>query len=167
VLSFAEWLSGTALSVAIQSTFWFTRLLQATHLLCAGIVVVSGLMIPLRVLAVQRADEPFEAVWARFAPWLAWSLAFMLLTGIAQTLGDPVRELTATSYWVKLALGLTCAAGTLLLGRAVQRAAPVARPPRAAKLMAVALVFGWLAIPWLGRMIAYDLAFWGELSLRP
>lgn len=166
MLSFAEWLSETALSVAIQSTFWFIRLLQATHLLCAGIAVVSGLMIALRTLSLQRADQPFEAVWARFAPWLWWSFAFMVLTGIAQTLGDPVRELTATSYWVKLALALTCAVGTLSLGRAVRRAPPAVRLPLAAKLKAAALILCWLAIPWLGRMIAYDVAFWGHLSLR-
>jgi hypothetical protein len=167
VLTFAEWLSGTAPSVAIQSTFWLIRLLQATHLLCAGITAVSGIMIALRVLGLQRADEPFEAVWARFAPWLAWSFAFMLATGLAQTLGDPVRELTATSYWVKLALAAACALGTLWLARAARLArGPAAPPPFAAKLAAAALVLSWLALPWLGRMIAYDLAFWGELSLR-
>jgi hypothetical protein len=123
-------------------------------------------MIALRALALQRADEPFESVWARFVPWLAWSFAFMLLTGIVQTLGDPVRELTATSYWVKLALTLACAGGTVSLGRAVQRARPAARLPLGAKLTAAALILCWLAIPWLGRMIAYDLAFWGGLSLR-
>ena len=47
--AFAEWLSTTAPSVAIQSRFWFIRLLQATHLLTAGVASVSGLMIALRV----------------------------------------------------------------------------------------------------------------------
>jgi hypothetical protein len=166
LLTFAEWLSGTAPSVAIQSTFWFIRVLQATHLLCAGIAVVSGLMIALRVLGWQRADEPFAATWARFAPWLKWSFGFMLLTGLAQTLGDPVRELTATSYWVKLTLASACVVGTLALGRVARRAPPAARLPLPAKLTAAALILCWLAIPWLGRMIAYDLAFWGDLSLR-
>lgn len=166
MLTFAQWLAGTAPSGAIQSAFWFIRLLQATHLLCAGIALASGLMIALRVLDLYRADEPFAAVWARFAPWLTWSFAFMLVTGLAQTLGDPVRELTATSYWVKLALAAACVAGTLALAR-VARSAPAPAPlPLGAKLTAAALILGWLALPWLGRMIAYDLAFWGELSLR-
>src|SRR5206468_237000 len=78
VHAFAEWLSRTAPSVAIQSTFWFIRLLQATHLITAGVACVSGVMIALRVLGAQRADQPFAAVWARFAPWLAASLGLML-----------------------------------------------------------------------------------------
>jgi uncharacterized membrane protein len=163
---FAEWLSGTAPSVAIQSTFWFIRLLQAIHLLTAGVASVSGLMIALRVLGWHRADEPFEAVWRRFAPWLAASMAVMVSTGIAQTLGDPVREFTATSYWVKVALVLASAAGTLSLARAARRAPTAARLPAPAKLVAAALVFSWLAIVLLGRMIGYDLAIWGSLSLR-
>lgn len=162
----AEWLSGTSPSVAIHSAFGVIRLLQATHLLAAGVACASGLMISLRVLGWQRADQPFDAVWSRFAPWLAASLALMLLTGVAQTLGDPMREFTATSYWVKLALVLACATGTLWLGRSARQMLPVTDFPVAAKLLAAGLMFFWLAIPLLGRMIAYDRTIWGSLSLR-
>jgi hypothetical protein len=166
VRAFAEWLSGTAPSVAIQSTFWFIRLLQATHLVTAGVACVSGLMIALRALRWHRADQPFETVWRRFAPWLGWSLGVMVATGIAQTLGDPVREFTATSYWVKLALVFACVAGTLWLARAARRAPPADGLRASAKVVAAALIVFWLAIVLLGRMIGYDLAIWGDLSLR-
>lgn len=163
--AFAEWLSGTYPSVAIQTTFWFIRLLQATHLVTAGVACVSGIMIALRALEWHRADQPFSAVWQRYAPWLAWSLGLMVVTGLAQTLGDPVREFTATSYWVKLALVATCIAGTLMLARML-RASPIATLRPSAKLFAAALIVFWLAIAMLGRMIGYDLAIWGDLSLR-
>lgn len=163
--AFAEWLSGTYPSVAIQTTFWFIRLLQATHLVTAGIVCVSGIMIALRALERHRADQPFSAVWQRYAPWLGWSLGLMVVTGLAQTLGDPVREFTATSYWVKLALLATCVVGTSTLARTL-RAAPSAVLSPSAKMFAAALIVFWLAIVMLGRMIGYDLAIWGDLSLR-
>jgi len=166
VRAFAEWLSTTAPSVAIQSRFWFIRLLQATHLLTAGVASVSGLMIALRVLGLQRADQPYAAVWARFAPWLAVSFSLMLLTGIAQTLGDPVREFTSFSYWLKLALVFCCAIGTLVLARAAWRSPPAADFSFAAKLNAAALIVFWLCIVLLGRIIAYDRAIWGSLSMR-
>lgn len=164
--AFAEWLYGTTPSVAVHSTVWLIRLLQATHLLTAGVVAGSGVMIALRALGWHRTDEPFEAVWKRFAPWLASGLAVMVATGIAQTLGDPVREFTATSYWVKLGLLLGCVVGTLLLVRSARRAPPASDFSAAAKLMAAGLVLSWLAIVLLGRMIGYDLAIWGSLSLR-
>ncbi len=164
--AFAEWLSTTAPSVAIQSRFWFIRLLQATHLLTAGVASVSGLMIALRVVGLQRADQPFASVWARFAPWLIASFSVMLLTGIAQTLGDPVREFTSFSYWLKLALALCCTVGTLLLVRSARRTPPAADSSLAAKLMAAALIVFWISIVLLGRIIAYDRAIWGSLSMR-
>jgi putative copper export protein len=165
--AFAEWLYGTAPSAAIHSTFWLIRLLQAAHLLTAAVVVGSGVMIALRAAGWRRADEPFETVWKRFAPWLAWGLAVMGATGLAQTLGDPVRAFTSTSYWVKLALLLGGVMGTLSLAGVARRAPP--RPAEssfAAKLAAGALILCWLALPLLGRMIGYDLAIWGRLSLR-
>ena len=163
--AFAEWLYGTPLSVTIHSTTWVVRLLQAAHLLTAGIVTGSGVAIALRAMGWHRADEPFEAAWRRFAPWLGWGLAIMVATGIAQTLGDPVRELMATSYWVKLALLLGCVAGTLFLARAARRA-PAADFSSATKVCAAGLILSWLAIVMLGRMIGYDLAIWGSFSLR-
>jgi hypothetical protein len=166
VRAIAEWLSSTPPSVAIQSTAWFIRLLQAIHLLTAGVAAVSGVMIALRVIGVQRVDQPFGVVWERFAPWLGSSLVVMAVTGLAQTLGDPVRELTATSYWVKLALVSSCVLGTLWLARAECRTSTPARFSLDAKIVAAVLVLFWLAIAMLGRMIAYDQAFWGDLSLR-
>ena len=162
----AEWLSGTAPSVAIQSTFWFIRLLQATHLLTAGVVAGAAAMIVLRVLGWQRNDESFDAVWRRFSPWLTSSLAVMVATGIAQTLGDPVREFTSFSYWLKLVVLLLCVTGTALLARKAGRVPTAARLSVAARLMAIALLLAWLALPLLGRMIAYDRAIWGGLSMR-
>ena len=164
--AFAEWLYGTTPSVAVHSTLWLIRLLQATHLLTAGVVAGAGVMIALRAVGWLRADEPFEIVWQRFAPWLMSGLAVMVLTGVAQTLGDPVREFTATSYWVKLLLLVACVAGTLSLVRAARRAAPATDFSAAAKLIAAGLILAWLAIVLLGRMIGYDLAIWGSLSLR-
>jgi hypothetical protein len=166
VREFGEWLYGTAPSVAVHSTFWLIRLLQATHLLTAGIAAGSGAMIALRAIGWVRADEPFEVVSRRFAPWLAASLAVMVATGLAQTLGDPVREFTSTSYWVKLAVLLAAVVGTRWLIRAARRAQPSAELSSRARVVAAALLLSWLAIAMLGRMIGYDAAIWGSWSLR-
>jgi hypothetical protein len=89
----------------------------------------------------------------------------MVATGLAQTLGDPVREFTSTSYWVKLALLLGCVFGTLSLARSARRS-PAADFSAGAKLMAAWLILSWLAVVMLGRMIGYDAAIWGSWSLR-
>src|SRR5262245_15727641 len=123
-------------------------------------------MLALRMLGLMRGDEPFDAVWRRFVPWLAGGLAVMAVTGILQTLGDPVREFTSTSYWVKIVL-LAAAIAATVIWRRRQRSSPAGvELPLEAKIAAAALVLLWLAIVMLGRMIAYDRAIWGGLSLR-
>jgi hypothetical protein len=163
--AFAQWLRHTPVSEAIWSALWLIRLVQGVHLLAAGVVLVSGMAIALGALGWRFRDESSAEVWRRFAPWLGWSFAVMLVTGIVQTLGDPVREFTATSWWLKMALVLWCMTGTLLLGRRLRSAEP-GEITIATRLAASALILAWIAIAMLGRIIAYDLPVWGGLSLR-
>jgi hypothetical protein len=177
VSGFGEWLQTTAVSETIQSVKWIIPLLQSIHILTIGIVFVSSLMIALRVLGRMRTDEPFETVWQRFAPWMWNGLAVMAVTGAILIVGEPVREFTTLSFWMKMvlvAIGVTC---TALFGRSVRQAAaaapPAATAPAArvefssgAKAGAIGLVVIWLAIIFLGRAIAYDQEVWGKLSLH-
>ena len=84
---FAEWLQATPASLSLQSmSGWIIPLLQSIHILMIGVVLVSSLMITLRVLGRARADEPFDAVWSRFAPWMWGGLIVMALTGLVLVL---------------------------------------------------------------------------------
>ena len=129
-----------------------------------GIVFVSMLMMALRVLGRMRTDEPFEAVWGRFAPWMWWALAVMAATGLVLIVGEPVREATALSFWLKMALivvGVALRAGT----------APRCKRRRrqlhsgGTRFAAAVVLLVWVAIIFLGRAIAYDAEVWGSWSL--
>lgn len=163
MLELAERLQATPVSVTIQSVKWLVPLLQSIHILTIGVVFVSSLMIALRVLGRMRADEPFTAVWARFAPWMWGGLIVMALTGLILVVGEPVREVTALSFWLKMGLVVVAATSTALLGRSLGTAVEFST---AAKTGAVALIVVWLAIIFLGRAIAYDTEVWGSLSLH-
>lgn len=173
---FAEWLQATPVSVTVQSVTWIIPLLQSIHILMIGVVFISSLMIALRVLGRVRADEPFADVWRRFAPWMWGGLVTMTLTGLVLIIGEPVREFTALSFWLKMILivvGVTTSAlfGGTVGGRAgaanvSDGAAAVHEFSAASKAVAVATVAIWLAIIFLGRAIAYDVEVWGSLSLH-
>jgi uncharacterized membrane protein SirB2 len=161
VVEFANWLGFTPLSIGIQSLAWLTPLLQAIHILMIGIVFVSMLMIVLRVLDRAWQNEAFDAVWARFAPWMWNGLMVMAATGLVLIVGEPVRELTATSFWLKLALIAIGVAGVVWLHRTL--AGHVAPEfPRSTRVVAVAVIIVWVAIIFLGRAIAYDVEVWGS-----
>ncbi len=122
MLEFAEWLQATPFSVAIQSTLWVTPLVQTIHIMMIGIVFVSMLIVALRVLGHIRADEPLADVWRRFAPWFWSALCVMAATGVVLTISEPIREFTALSFWLKMALLVIGIVSALSFGRVIRAA---------------------------------------------
>jgi len=167
MFEFAEWLGSTPLSVAIQSRLWLTPLLQTIHITMVGIVFVSMLCVALRVLGKMRADEPLAEVWHRFAPWFWAALGVMAGTGLVLVIGEPVRQATALSFWLKMALLAIGIASALYFGRTITAAAAGAGPASSggARLVAVATIVLWVAIVFLGRWIAYDVEIWQSWHL--
>lgn len=164
MLELARQLGSTGLSQAIQSTLWLTPLLQAIHILMIGIVFISVLMVVLRILGRYRADEPFTATWERFAPWMWWALAVMAATGLVLIIGEPLREASALSFWLKMALILVGVLSVLGLRRAASGFTG-ASMPFGTRLAATVVLVVWIAIIYLGRSIAYDAEIWGSWSL--
>ena len=166
---FAEWLGSTPLSVAIQSRLWLTPLLQTIHIVMIGVVFVSMLSVALRVLGQVRTDEPLAEVWHRFAPWFWTALGVMAGTGLVLTISEPVREVSALSFWIKMALIVVGIASALYFGRTVATAAAVGAATSVysgrARVVAVATIVLWVAIMFLGRWIAYDVEIWESWHL--
>lgn len=172
--SFAEWLQTTAVSLTIQSVTWIIPLLQSIHILMIGVVFISSLMISLRVLGRLRVNEPFTAVWRRFAPWMWGGLVVMLVTGLPLIIGEPEREFTALSFWLKMSLILIGVVTTAIFGRTLSHAGTASGATAgggsefsaASKTVAIATIVVWIAIIFLGRAIAYDVEIWGSWSLH-
>lgn len=168
MLEFAEWLQATPLSVAIQSTLWVTPLLQTIHIVMIGLVFVSMLNVALRVLGQIRTDEPLGEVWRRSSP-LFWSaLALMAATGLVLATSEPIRQVTALSFWLKMSLLAIGVVSALSFGRVVASAAAAAASASAsgrARVVAVATILLWLTIIFLGRSIAYDVEIWESWHL--
>ena len=123
MLEFAEWLQTTPISVVIQSTTWVIPLLQSIHILMIGVVFVSILMVVLRVLGRVRTDETLGTVWTRFAPWMWSALVVMALTGLTLVIGEPVREFSALSFWLKMGLIAIGVASVLVFRRSLDSGA--------------------------------------------
>lgn len=166
---FAAWLQTTPLSVTIQSVHWIIPLIQSIHIINVGIVFVSILMVALRVLGFALTDQPFAEVHSRYSPWIWIGLVIMVITGITLVIGEPIREFTATSFWLKMALLAICVVSAAAFNRSVRPAklAPGAEPvfSPGLKSATVVVLLLWVAIIFLGRAIAYDVEVWESLSL--
>jgi hypothetical protein len=146
VSRFADWLAQTTLSVAIQVNEWVIPTVQSIHIVAIGVVLGSVLMMTLRLFGLAGRDESLASMDARFGPWLWSALIVLLITGLLMIVGEPARELLTLSFWLKMILVL---------------AAVLVRPRTPG--LALVMLFVWLAIVVLGRLIAYDTV-WGSWS---
>lgn len=163
--SLATSIQSTSFSDALKTASWVVPTLQSIHIVMIGVVFVSVLMIALRVLGRMRADEPLAQVWGRFAPFMWTGIVVMTITGVLLTIAEPVREFMTLSYRLKMGLLVVLIISALMFGRSVRAAARADAPPSGSvRFAAVVTVVLWFAVIVLGRAIAYDTSFWGELS---
>jgi len=171
VHQFALWLASTPPSVFIQEhNAWAIPAIQSVHIVGIGLVMGSVLMIDLRILGLAWTDQTLGQTTSRFGPWLTGSLWLLLVTGLLMVVGEPVRELVTFSFWLKMAL---VALGTVVavafqrtLRREERRWDDGASHGRSIKTLAVVTFLVWIAVIFLGRLIAYDHV-WGSWSPAP
>ena len=165
---FAEWLSRTYLSVLIQNhNSWAIPTIQSVHIAGIGVVLVSVFMIDLRILGYASLDQTLRETTNRFGPWLTGALCALLMTGALMVIGEPVRELVTVSFWVKMflvAVGtLVAAVFQIALRKHEQHWEEDLIHRVSIKCLAVLTLLIWVAIVFLGRLIAYDHV-WGSWS---
>lgn len=169
LLGFAQWLQATALSAWIQASGWVIPLLQFVHILTIGIVFIAILMTVLRIHGRVHREETLTTVWTRYAPWLWYGLVVMAVTGSLLVVGEPLREFSSLSFWLKMLLIAIGIASAVLFSRsllpAIQPDHADAAIPASTRAAAIATLVLWLAIIFLGRAIAYDIEVWGAWSL--
>jgi hypothetical protein len=132
-----------------------------------GIVFVSMLNVALRVLGQIRMDEPLAEVWRRSSPWFWSALVVMAVTGLVLATSEPIRQVTALSFWLKMSLLAIGVVSALSFGRVIAGAAAAANASASggARVVAIATIVLWLTIIFLGRSIAYDVEIWESWHL--
>lgn len=161
-------LSQSPFSLAMASSPWVVPTMQSIHIMSIAVVFVSVLVTALRVVGVTWSELSIRQTASRFAPWAWTALVLLALTGIVLIMAEPIRELMAISFWIKMALlvAVIVIAGRFL--RTVQSdeafAAPDGDGSRKAKATALITVGLLVVIIFMGRFIAYDPLIWGTLS---
>lgn len=167
---FADWLSQTAVSQAIQVRAWVIPTVQSIHIVAIGIVLTSVLMIDLRILGWAGGDQTLRETTSRFGPWLSGALGVLLATGLAMVIGEPVRELLAFSFWFKMCLVAVGVAVAVAFQVSLRKHGPQWETAlvnqRSVKSLAILTFLIWVSVVVLGRLIAYDHV-WGSWSMSP
>jgi len=167
---FAEWLSHTSFSLAIQTHEWIIPTIQSIHIVAIGVTLASVFMIDLRILGWAGRDQTLIETTVRFGPWLSGALGVLLVTGGLMVIGEPMRELLAFSFWLKMCLvtiGIALAAAFQITLRRHEQHWETSLVNRwSIKSLAILTLLIWVSIVILGRLIAYDHV-WGSWSRSP
>lgn len=161
-------LSQSPLSLAMSTSPWVVPTMQSIHIMAIAVIFISVLMIALRVMGVTWGGVSVRSTADRFAPWAWLALVTLAVTGIVLILAEPLREIMAISFWLKMILLAVAIAISARFLKAVhsQEHFTVAHGPVDAGLRrnAIFTIVVWVAIIFLGRFIAYDPLVWGTLS---
>ena len=161
-------LSQSPLSLAMATSSWVVPTMQSIHIMAIAVIFISVLMIALRIIGVRWGGVSVRSTADRFAPWAWIALGVLALTGIVLILAEPLREIMAISFWLKMILLVIVIAICARFLRAVHGQDRYTTPegPIDAGLRrnAIVTIVLLVAIIFLGRFIAYDPLVWGSLS---
>jgi hypothetical protein len=161
---FADWLSNTALSKTLQEQAWVVPTSQSIHIIAVSVVFGSACMINLRLLGVGRSGRSVSQLSNTLIPWMWRGLAVLLITGLIQTITEPVRQFVTPMFWAKMTMIVVVATMTAAYAKAVRSRASqwdtVSSRPARAKAFAILSTLLWLAIIVCGRFIGYTWSFY-------
>ena len=156
VQSFCDWLSGTPLSLKIQTILWIIPAVQTVHILTVSLVLASMAMLDLRLMGIAGRQQPIARMVARFVPWVWRGLIVLVTTGAILTIGEPDRELLNAAFRAKMLMVAIVSVLTLLVQRRAKKDSTYWETRRAsATLIGGFSLLLWVAIVTAGRWIAY------------
>lgn len=168
MVEFLSNLSQSPLSLAMATSPWVVPTMQSIHIMSIAVVFISVLITALRVVGITWGGVSIRNTVNRFAPWAWVALTLLALTGIVLIMAEPIRELMAISFWIKMLLLVVTIAISVRFLRAVRNQPAYAdddgRGSPAMRRTAVVTVLLLVVIMFMGRFIAYDPLIWGTLS---
>lgn len=156
LMAFANWLSNTSISMAIQDAYWVIPTIQSVHILAISAVMASVVMLDFRLLGVTSRGQTLSQTAHRFLPWIWGSVCVLFCSGSLLIVGEPPREFSSEVFWTKMSL-LAC---VLILTGAFQYVLKNGggfweRHRLAARVTAIVSLMLWVSILAAGRWIAY------------
>ena len=109
VLTFFEWMEGSALSLLFQSAVWYSPIIQVMHLVAVAVFAGSLLVVDLRLLGTGLTGTPVRQVAKDAQPWLVGGLIALAITGTPTMASTSIKQYYSPFWWWKmemLALGL-------------------------------------------------------------
>ena len=157
-------LAATHASKWLAAREWIIVVSQSIHIVMLSVVFGCAVVINLRLLGVSARGRPVSTLVRTLVPWMYGALLVLLITGVLQTIAEPLREFITPEFWAKMAMVLAAVILTAAFARAVrlnhERWDSASSRPRTAVLIAVVSLALWIAIIFCGRFIGYTWEYY-------
>lgn len=161
-------LSQSSFSLAIANSSWVVPTMQSIHIVSLAVVFISVVAVALRVMGLAWSDVSIRKTVDQFTPWAFVALILLTVTGVVLILAEPIRELMAISFWIKMVLLATLIVVSTRFLQTVRHQAAFADIEGSADArthrMAIVSITVVVLIIFMGRFIAYDPLIWGNAS---
>jgi hypothetical protein len=160
----ADWISNTKLSMLFQTVAWVVPTSQSIHIIGVWVVFGCALMISLRLLGLGASGRSVSQLVGTLVPWMYRALVVLLITGVVQTITEPMRQFVTPEFWWKMFMILCVVTLTVWTARTVR--ANAARwdadglRPASARVFALVSLALWVGIIYCGRFIGYTWSFY-------
>jgi hypothetical protein len=159
LVEFSLWVSDWPFALWLQSNFLAIPGFQTLHIIAIAALFSAVLMLNLRVWGLTGRDQPVEAAYHRYRPWVWVAVAALGATGVILLISEPVRNMVNPIFWIKMVFLSLAVAATLAFQTSVRRrmedweVSPAGHGALRAGGLAVTLL--WCAVITGGRWIAY------------
>jgi hypothetical protein len=150
---FFLWCDKTMLGAFMRGGRWEFPLVETLHILALTMLYGCVVVVSLRLLGVLMRDWTVPALAREVKPWLNWSLAIILVTGVLLYLSEAEKAYGNDAFWVKVYLLTAALTFHFTLFRKVTTSDHASRMTE--RLVGALALFLWLGIGCAGRAIGF------------
>lgn len=159
LVEFSLWVSDWPFALWLQSNFLAIPGFQTLHIIAIAALFSAVLMLNLRVWGLTGGDQPVEAAYRRYRPWVWAAVAALAATGVILLISEPVRNMVNPIFWMKMAFLSLAVAATLAFQTGVRKRMAdwevSSSGHGALRAGGLAVTLLWCAVITGGRWIAY------------
>lgn len=147
-----EYVENLHLGNALDDTGYLVAFINVSHLLALTVFLGALLVVDVRLLGSGFIKQPVSRVARNAYPWLVAGFLAMVLTGVLQVLGTPMKAYHSAQFWFKMQLMIVAVIFTFVVRQRIAQADDRVGPLWG-KAAAVASLLMWTTIAVEGRLI--------------
>jgi hypothetical protein len=161
VAAFLQSLEASPWGTFIHNKTWAFTTVEVVHVVAVSLLIGTIMIVDLRLLGRAAAKRPFTDVARQVLPFTWAAFVVAVIAGSLLFSSRATDYVASPVFWAKMALivlaGINMAVFEFITVRGVSKWNLEPVPPVAARLAGVVSISCWLAVIFLGRLIAFTL----------